>query len=50
MNTTVTVNGTTYQIPNSKLSELITFLETNKVVSVLDNNNAHINGRTVING
>ena len=48
--TIVTVNGIDYQIPNDKLGELITWLQKNKVATVLDNVNPKDQGKTVING
>jgi len=48
MNVTVTVQGSAYQIPAIKVSELIAFLERIKVTTVLDSNRN--DGRDVING
>ena len=48
--TIVKVNGVDYQIPNDKLGELITWLQTNKVATVLDNANPKDQGKTIING
>ena len=48
MNITVQVQGATYQIPATKVSELIAFLERNKITTVLDSNRN--DERDVING
>ena len=48
--TIVTINGVDYQIPNSKLGELMTWLESNKVATMLDNVNPKDQGKTIING
>tara|TARA_R110002110_G_scaffold177448_1_gene381938 strand:+ start:98 stop:253 length:156 start_codon:yes stop_codon:yes gene_type:complete len=48
--TIVKVNGVDYQIPNEKLSELLTWLTTNQVATVLDNVNPKDQGKTIING
>jgi|TARA_S200002703_G_scaffold158284_1_gene168221 hypothetical protein len=48
--TIVRVNGVEYQIPNSKVGELLMWLESNKTATVLDNVNPNDNGKSVING
>ena len=48
--TIVKVNGVDYQIPNDKLGELMMWLQTNKVATVLDNVNPEDQGKTIING
>jgi len=48
--TTVNVNGVTYNIPSEKLNELIMWLESNKISTVMDNVNPEEYGKTIING
>ena len=48
--TVVRVNGVDYQIPNEKLGELLNWLQTNQVATVLDNANPNDQGKTIING
>ena len=48
--TVVRVNGVDYQIPNEKLGELLNWLQTNQVATVLDNANPNDQGNTIING
>jgi hypothetical protein len=48
--TIVRVNGVDYQIPNNKLGELLTWLQTNQVATVLDNVNPDDQGKNIING
>ena len=47
--TIVKVNGVDYQIPNEKLGELLTWLQTNQVATVLDNTKPDDHRKTIIN-
>jgi hypothetical protein len=46
----VKVNGVDYQIPSSKLNELLVWLQNNQATAVIDNSSLQSDGRTIING
>jgi len=45
----ITVNGVDYKLPIEKLSILLTWLQSNGAVKVLESSNPDVKGRTLIN-
>jgi hypothetical protein len=45
----ITVNGVDYNLPLEKVSVLLTWLQANGATKVMENNNPHQAGKTLIN-
>jgi len=45
----ITVNGVDYNLPLEKLSELLSWLQSNGATKVMENNNPQSTGKTLIN-